>query len=155
MSTGGHGVQHQPAELLATDLSTDISELADQTIELLVLRIRHSQGSHQVKHRLARPRGHNAQIGERGRDGVLAARPLEEAQGLLQVPADWPRYHAREVFTELDEALRPLAPQRLRELLGSGHAVTPLTATCDLQGSALDRSDPRRRRAPRWIAHRP
>lgn len=41
------------------------------------------------------------------------------------LPDDWPRDHAGEVFTELDEALRLLALQRLLELLGPGHAITP------------------------------
>jgi phenylacetic acid degradation operon negative regulatory protein len=39
------------------------------------------------------------------------------------LPAGWPRARAREVFTELDEGLRSLALQRLRQLLGSGHFV--------------------------------
>jgi phenylacetic acid degradation operon negative regulatory protein len=37
------------------------------------------------------------------------------------LPADWPRAQARAVFTELDEALRPLALRRLLELIGPGH----------------------------------
>jgi phenylacetic acid degradation operon negative regulatory protein len=37
------------------------------------------------------------------------------------LPADWPRARARAVFTELDEALRSLAVQRLAELLGPGY----------------------------------
>jgi phenylacetic acid degradation operon negative regulatory protein len=41
------------------------------------------------------------------------------------LPAGWPRARAREVFTELDEALRALALERLRQLLGSGHFVAP------------------------------
>jgi phenylacetic acid degradation operon negative regulatory protein len=39
------------------------------------------------------------------------------------LPAGWPRARAREVFTELDEALRSLALQRLEQLLGSGQFV--------------------------------
>jgi phenylacetic acid degradation operon negative regulatory protein len=39
------------------------------------------------------------------------------------LPAGWPRARAREVFTELDEALRSLAVQRLSQLLGPGHFV--------------------------------
>jgi phenylacetic acid degradation operon negative regulatory protein len=39
------------------------------------------------------------------------------------LPAGWPRARAREVFTELDEALRSLAWQRLSQLLGPGHFV--------------------------------
>jgi phenylacetic acid degradation operon negative regulatory protein len=35
------------------------------------------------------------------------------------LPDGWPRDQAREVFTELDQALRSLALQRLRQLLGS------------------------------------
>jgi len=39
------------------------------------------------------------------------------------LPDDWPRCRARAVFTELDEALRSLALQRLRQLLGPGHFI--------------------------------
>jgi phenylacetic acid degradation operon negative regulatory protein len=39
------------------------------------------------------------------------------------LPDGWPRARAREVFSDLDEALRPLAGQRLRQLLGPGHFV--------------------------------
>jgi phenylacetic acid degradation operon negative regulatory protein len=39
------------------------------------------------------------------------------------LPDDWPRDTARAVFTELDEALRSLALQRLRQLLGLSHFV--------------------------------
>jgi phenylacetic acid degradation operon negative regulatory protein len=39
------------------------------------------------------------------------------------LPADWPRPRARAVFTELDEALRPLALRRLQQLIGPGYFV--------------------------------
>jgi phenylacetic acid degradation operon negative regulatory protein len=41
------------------------------------------------------------------------------------LPVDWPRARAREVFTELDETLRALAVQRLRQLLGADRFVAP------------------------------
>ena len=41
------------------------------------------------------------------------------------LPAGWPRARAREVFTDLDGALRSLALQRLEQLLGPGHFVAP------------------------------
>jgi phenylacetic acid degradation operon negative regulatory protein len=41
------------------------------------------------------------------------------------LPDDWPRARARDVFTELDAALRSLAVRRLRQLLGPGRFVAP------------------------------